>query len=539
MDSRHRARLIREMARDLNQTRRSGSSSKGSNAGSNNSTSSSSFHVDAFSTQPLENATNDLPPLRDSAKKYKSYFKPEAKDPVNTSALATEFADFSQGDWMSLGNGTGNGNGNEESSIEIGRGHPSGSRFDTNFGAATPPIDDNYRISNPRTRNGNRKSEIPIYENGPNTKTKTNFTVRNSRFGRGIPRKEDSFAIPDMTGLSVDEATAQRVNKTTLQHANMGDVGVPTDEEDIYVFLKVLQERLGSLETHSQNKELKLKNEIARRDDELSRQAEHLARLDEELAQRDANIAKRDAQIARLDKRLSQRDADIVKRDEQIAGLEAQFAGRDERISHLEARLAGRADETLLSKVSSNDGQLLREKLEAKRAKKAVRWQDYEDGPTIRPSEPPAVALAFVIQGLEDELAHLKEQNCQYQEEFAKSDASMGKRARKALHHKIRSLLVAMDAKSDQIYSLYDVLESQKQADECVDTSGPDNPEEPTEELQDEDDEYVGWPWTGRDEEHEEHERTESSEEAENTGEPEGTEELPWAGQEEFDECTF
>ena len=39
----------------------------------------------------------------------------------------------------------------------------------------------------------------------------------------------------------------------------------------------------------------------------------------------------------------------------------------------------------------------------------------YEEEPTIRPSQPPGLALATVMKGLQDELDHLKLQCSQYQ----------------------------------------------------------------------------------------------------------------------------
>lgn len=86
----------------------------------------------------------------------------------------------------------------------------------------------------------------------------------------------------------------------------------------------------------------------------------------------------------------------------------------------------------------------------------------YEEEPTIRPSEPPAAALAKVLKGLEDELAHLKLRQSRYQALYNQHDPSLSKRRRKAVLAKLETLMQVMDAKADQIYSLYDVLEGQK-----------------------------------------------------------------------------
>ncbi|KAG0153184.1 hypothetical protein PDIDSM_5034 [Penicillium digitatum] len=87
----------------------------------------------------------------------------------------------------------------------------------------------------------------------------------------------------------------------------------------------------------------------------------------------------------------------------------------------------------------------------------------WNEEPTMRPSQPPAVALATVLKGLEDELSHLKMQLAAYQSAYNKLDASLGKRPRKALQEKIDKIFKDVDMKSDQIYALYDVLEGQRQ----------------------------------------------------------------------------
>lgn len=84
------------------------------------------------------------------------------------------------------------------------------------------------------------------------------------------------------------------------------------------------------------------------------------------------------------------------------------------------------------------------------------------EDPTMRPSQPPAVALAAVLKTLEDELSHLKMQLASYQSAYNKLDASLGKRQRKAVMQKIETVLKEIDLKSDQIYALYDVLETCK-----------------------------------------------------------------------------
>lgn len=87
----------------------------------------------------------------------------------------------------------------------------------------------------------------------------------------------------------------------------------------------------------------------------------------------------------------------------------------------------------------------------------------YEEEPTIRPSQPPALALASVIQGLEEELSRAKQEFAHYQKIYNQQIPTIGKRARHSLKEKMEVLFKDIDVKADYIYSLYDVVEGQKQ----------------------------------------------------------------------------
>ena len=87
----------------------------------------------------------------------------------------------------------------------------------------------------------------------------------------------------------------------------------------------------------------------------------------------------------------------------------------------------------------------------------------YEEEPTIRPAQAPGLALAVVIKGLDDELAHLKIELTQYQALYNGHDPALSKRKRKSVHNKIETLLETIEVRADQVYALYDVLEGQKQ----------------------------------------------------------------------------
>lgn len=89
---------------------------------------------------------------------------------------------------------------------------------------------------------------------------------------------------------------------------------------------------------------------------------------------------------------------------------------------------------------------------------------DYEDEPTIRPSQHPGLALAIVLKGLQDELDHLKIKAIKLEAAYEKYGPGVDRRRRKSIHQHIQRIREEIDVKSDQIYSLYDVLEGQKQA---------------------------------------------------------------------------
>ncbi|KAF2972448.1 hypothetical protein GQX73_g1151 [Xylaria multiplex] len=86
----------------------------------------------------------------------------------------------------------------------------------------------------------------------------------------------------------------------------------------------------------------------------------------------------------------------------------------------------------------------------------------YEDQPTLRPSQDPAIALAKVMKGLKDEERHIRATIARKQAVYDECDAAINKRLWKQLDAEIRVLRKRRDLKRDQIYDLHDVLEGQK-----------------------------------------------------------------------------
>ncbi|KAK6072875.1 rhoptry protein [Seiridium cupressi] len=83
---------------------------------------------------------------------------------------------------------------------------------------------------------------------------------------------------------------------------------------------------------------------------------------------------------------------------------------------------------------------------------------------TMRPAQQPGVALATVLKGLEDELAHLKLAIARKNNQLNAMDPSVARRQRKQVNSELQRLMRLRDMKQDQIYRVHDVIEGQKQA---------------------------------------------------------------------------
>ena len=83
---------------------------------------------------------------------------------------------------------------------------------------------------------------------------------------------------------------------------------------------------------------------------------------------------------------------------------------------------------------------------------------------TIRPSQAPPLALATVIKQLQDEIAHLKSQLTAQQRLYNQHDPALSKRRRQDVRVTMDKLTSEIEKRSDQVYSLFDVLEGQKEA---------------------------------------------------------------------------
>jgi len=89
---------------------------------------------------------------------------------------------------------------------------------------------------------------------------------------------------------------------------------------------------------------------------------------------------------------------------------------------------------------------------------------DEETEMSVRPSQPPAFALASVLNQLQDEVLAMKKKAKKYQDHYEKRSPGASREKRMAVKNKIVSLLADIEYRSDQIYNLTDVLEGQKKA---------------------------------------------------------------------------
>ncbi|KAK9239764.1 centrosome microtubule-binding domain of Cep57-domain-containing protein [Lipomyces kononenkoae] len=88
------------------------------------------------------------------------------------------------------------------------------------------------------------------------------------------------------------------------------------------------------------------------------------------------------------------------------------------------------------------------------------RGEQWEEENTIRPSMPAGTAVTTVLSQLEDEFRHLKFQYQSHVDKYEHLDPAVSKRKRKALVSKLKETIEELESKADQIYALYDALES-------------------------------------------------------------------------------
>lgn len=99
----------------------------------------------------------------------------------------------------------------------------------------------------------------------------------------------------------------------------------------------------------------------------------------------------------------------------------------------------------------------------------------HDEEPTIRPTQPPDVALATVLDSLHAELAAQRAEVAKYQASYDRHDVSISRRQRKQIIGKIQALLQSCEVKADQIYNLHDVIEGHKQRGQPISQYQIDN----------------------------------------------------------------
>ncbi|KAL8787798.1 MAG: hypothetical protein Q9213_001985 [Squamulea squamosa] len=99
----------------------------------------------------------------------------------------------------------------------------------------------------------------------------------------------------------------------------------------------------------------------------------------------------------------------------------------------------------------------------------------YDEEPTERPSQPPAAALAAVLESVHAERELQLTQLENYQTSYKRHDTALNRRQRKQLHAKIVALTESVDRKADQIYNLHDLVADQERKGQSVTQAQVDN----------------------------------------------------------------
>lgn len=203
-DAGSRARLIREMSRDINRTKHSTGSSV-SNHGSINGGTMSDFDPEneaIMSTRQIDSDVNQLPELRASAKKYGRYHRPEPDFAIDTSALGRAFPDFSQANSSSD---------DSVASIEIGRG---GKRTSRGLEGSRNGEDDSLHSSQAMV------GEYQVMYTPP-LSTSRNVSKRNASNGGNTLRKDAQLRLASQSRKE-NQDPAPRVSKATDYVSNNG-----------------------------------------------------------------------------------------------------------------------------------------------------------------------------------------------------------------------------------------------------------------------------------------------------------------------------
>ncbi|KAL7939102.1 hypothetical protein V8C35DRAFT_285712 [Trichoderma chlorosporum] len=179
---------------------------------------------------------------------------------------------------------------------------------------------------------------------------------------------------------------------------------------------------------------------------------------------RSNNVGKSAPKIVHIDSKSKRATMDIADRD----GCPALSNNARQILDGLSQHNC--QDCTVCSRITSHSGGISSIDLAAGKKRVSiprpipVSDRALEGDHTMRPANSPGEALALVIKGLKDESQHIQLELTKLQARYNKSDKSMDRHKRETLAGAIRKLLDRVEAKNNQIYSLYDVLEGQKAA---------------------------------------------------------------------------
>ncbi|KAL3421084.1 hypothetical protein PVAG01_07529 [Phlyctema vagabunda] len=127
---------------------------------------------------------------------------------------------------------------------------------------------------------------------------------------------------------------------------------------------------------------------------------------------------------------------------------------------------------TICTRVAIRSGKADADALDNIRIEKSIpvsqrtpKPEPYEDEPTLRPTMAPSLALDTVIKAIRDEIDHLRMKHARLQAKYDERDSSLNRKARKALFTELQEVALLRDAKADQLYTLFDVVEARENLD--------------------------------------------------------------------------
>lgn len=321
--------------------------------------------------------------------------------------------------------------------------------------------------------------------------------------------------------------------QASVPYTSVDMAPIPEEEKALYSSLQLLKGQVERSETERSRMEVQaqqyediiatLRGELAaalrRPDSALGHEDDEVAvaELKSDNRRLASAIESMSKQNAYLSKERDDSLVKLAKAGAHIESLESRVAALEKTQTHV-AKVQDRvlpqaiphsqppcqdADSTLLSLQDPEEVFKLRQKLELEHIRRhrkvpepvttdmptmslsdlSIDSLDIDDTDvTVRPTQPPAVALASVKKSLEDEILHMKRKLAATQEMYVHFTPGRSKRRREAVGLQINRLVAEIEKRSDQVYALEDVIIGQEQEASRARDIGLE-PEDITEEM--------------------------------------------------------